>query len=900
MSKSKSDSTRRSDNVLHTKLMPPRLQSSVIQRDDLVKRLDESLDKKLTLITAPTGFGKTTLVSLWIASRRFTSAWVTLDENDNDPSRFWTYIITALRTFDSDLGKTTLSALSAPQPPAFQTFLTPLLNDLTRLSEPCVLILEGYHSITSKDINESFTFFIRNLPETLHLVLVTRNVPDLPLALWRARNELLEIDTNDLRFNLQEVESFLRKAAQKEIPVSAAASLFQKTEGWVAGLQLAALSLQNKSDEEVQKFVQTFSGSHRYVSDYLIHEVFESQAESAQNFLLKTSFLKSLTASLCDAIMESSNSASLLEQLERENLFLVRLEQSGNQIWYRYNPLFAESIQFLARQRLSDSTIQSLLGKASDWYEYHGLLEDAIETALQANLFERAMTLIEKYIEIHDLRQLYTLNRWLELIPRQDILKRPIICFTFAQIILYSEDRFATATGLKLEPFLAAAESIWQTQENHASLGQLLSFRGNVAWWQGDFPKAFGLARKSLAELPESEVFWRGNSLLMVSYEALHEGRILDAQDLILEARALLGAAQNIYGVLAALQLLSEIFYLQGELEQSEQLNQQILIDAVGDESMLDDQGIASLSLANIAYERNELDQAERFVTRALDLGKQRANEMLQAQATIRLAQIYSAKGDVSGAQDFLKSIEARIQNPALLRELQNAKVMLCISSNDISALDWWVKMVTAENHNTLHLEEEREAFTLARLRIAENKPKEALNILNSWSSDVMANGRVRSQIEKLILEALAYHVESNRLRSNERMIDALALGQPKEFRRLFLDEGTKMAALLQAVLPSLPNRTLSMFAATLLHSFPAGSLANSMATKSSVQIEPLSQQELRVLRLLVAGLSNADIAQELVVSNNTIKTHVKSIYRKLNVKSREEARQAARELKLL
>jgi LuxR family maltose regulon positive regulatory protein len=517
MNKPKGESLRKTDPVLHTKLMPPRLQSSVIQRENLLKRLDTSLDKKLTVITAPTGFGKTTLVSTWIASRDVASVWVTLDEHDNDPSRFWTYLISALRTFDSALGKTVLSSLSAPQIPAFQPLLTPLLNDLTRLSEPCVLILEGYHSITSKDIKESFSFLIRNLPEALHLVLVTRSTPDLPLALLRARNELLEIDTRDLRFNINEAEAFLRKTTQKEIPASTVAALFQKTEGWIAGLQLAALSLQNKNTNEIQEFVQMFSGSHRYISDYLIHEVFESQVESAQKFLLKTSFLKSLTASLCDAIMGSNNSALLLEQLERDNLFLVRLEQSGHQIWYRYNPLFAESIQFLAKRRLDEKTIQSLLEKASDWYEYHGLLDDAIETALQANLFERAMTLIEKYIEIHDLRELYTLNRWLELIPRQNILQHPIICFTLAQIILYSEDRFAPSTALKIEPFLSAAESVWGAQGNHTSLGKLFSFRGNATWWQGDFPKAFAYARQSLAELPESEVFWRGNSMLIAS-----------------------------------------------------------------------------------------------------------------------------------------------------------------------------------------------------------------------------------------------------------------------------------------------------------------------------------------------------------------------------------------------
>ncbi|MGE5463187.1 MAG: hypothetical protein ACM3PS_07525, partial [Syntrophothermus sp.] len=580
------------DGILHTKLMPPRLRPSIIHREDLINRLDGSLHRKLTVLSAPTGFGKTTLASLWMNSRDFDSAWLTLDENDNDPSRFWTYFMSALRTFDPVLGKSTLSVLNAPQLPSTQGLLTPLINDLGQLDGPHVLALDDFHSITSQDIQDGLSFLIQNLPESLHLVLITRTQPGLPLHLLRARMDLLEINADDLRFNAREAESFLRMSAQTEISPTAVDSLFQKTEGWVAGLQLAALSLQNKDPDQVQEFVQSFSGGNRYISDYLTREVFESQPEAVKDFLLKTCFLKSLTASLCDTTAGLEHSVTLLESLERNHVFLVRLDQGRGQPWYRYNPLFAESIQTLARRRLGPATIQSLFERASGWYEYHGLLEDAVETALAVQLFDRAMTLIEKYLEIHDLREGRTLSRWLYLIPREIVLQHPGISFTFSQIILYSEDRFAPATAVKIEPFLAAAEHAWRTEQDVSRLGQLHSFRGNIAWWQGDLQKSFECARQSLGELPENEVFWRGNSLLISSYEALNQGRILEAQDLILEARALLGAAQNLYGVLAATQLLSEIFYLQGEMEQSEQLYQQILVDAVGEESMLDDQGI--------------------------------------------------------------------------------------------------------------------------------------------------------------------------------------------------------------------------------------------------------------------------------------------------------------------
>jgi LuxR family maltose regulon positive regulatory protein len=880
--------------------MPPRLPSTAIPRDELLARLDVGLTKKVCLVTAPAGFGKTTLVRMWIANRDFRSAWVTLDENDNDPTRFWTYVVSAVRTFDPSVGKNTLSALMTTQPPSFQTLLTSWINDLARLKEPCVLVLEDYHSVSSAEISKAVSFLIQHLPEALHLVLIARVDPELPLPTLRVRDELVEINAANLRFTQAETESFLSTTMHSDFPSSLVSRLLQKTQGWAAGLRLLALSLQNKSDVDIERLMQTFSGSDRYVADYLIKEVFEGQPENIRSFLLKTCFFNRLTGSLCDEITETNESAVTLERLARDNLFIEQLEHEGNQTWYRYNPLFAESIQFLARQRLEYVSVETLFEKASNWYEYHELLDEAIETALTARLCERAILLVKKFIEIHDITQWQTLVRWLEKIPEELILRYPTVCFAYAQVTLYASDRFAPATLARIEPLLRAAEETFLAEENHKGFGEVLSFRGIAHWWQGNFQKAFEYARRSLEELPEDDLLYRGTSLLTLTYEALNTGRILEAQDKALEARALLGAAQNIFGVLGAVQMLSEIFFWQGELEQSEQLNQQILIEAVGDESMLDDQGIASLTLAHISYERNDLDQAERFAARALDLGGQRANEMLQMQATVQLAYLHAARGDPSRARDLVKSFETKIQGPVFLREIQNAQALLAIRANDFSALDWWVKIVSVVDRNALHMQKEREAFTLARLKIAEGETKAALDLIDEWKEGAVQNGRIRSRVEALCLEALAYHADNNLPETVKALGEALTIGNMKGFRRTFLDEGTRMAATLQAILPSLPNRTLSLFATTLLHSFPAEATAQLAASSSTVQVEALSQQELRVLRLLVAGLPNADIAQELVLSVNTIKTHVKSIYRKLNVKSRDEAREVARELKLL
>ena len=349
------------------------------------------------------------------------------------------------------------------------------------------------------------------------------------------------------------------------------------------------------------------------------------------------------------------------------------------------------------------------------------------------------------------------------------------------------------------------------------------------------------------------------------------------------------------------MQMLSEVFTWQNELEQADLLNRQIIADAVGDDSMLDDQGVASLNLSHIAYERNDLDLAESLAKHALDLATQRANEMLKIQAAIRLALIQQARGDTSQARDLVKALEAKIQNPILLREIQNAQALLSIRANDATSLEWWVKMISAASQNDLNLQKEREAFILARLRIAEGKTAVALDLLRQWKTDAEINGRIRSQVEALCLEALAYQAGLNLPQAAQSLNAALFIGHAKGFCRMFLDEGWHMAVLIQASLPTFSRRGVRLYAARLLHSFSI-EVTSQLSTQTNPKhtIETLSQQEMRVLRLLAAGLSNADIAQELVVSTNTIKTQVKSIYRKLNVASRDEARQAARELKLL
>ena len=891
-------------DLLHTKLMPPRLHAPTIQRADLLTRLDEGLSRKLIVISAPTGFGKTTLVGSWIKNRSFPSAWLTLDPYDNDPTRFWTYAISALRGFDPAIGKTSLASLSAPNPPAFQHLLTPLVNDLAALEGPFVLVLDDFHLLTSPEVLAGLTFFIQHLPEPLHLLLTSRSDPELPLAILRVRDELVEIHSEQLRFNRQESEDFLRASLQADFSPSVVDRLLAKLRGWPAGLRLMVFSLQNNRPGGIEDFAASFSGNDRYMSDYLTQEVVDSQPEAIQSFLLKTSFLDRLTGSLCDALTGKQNGAATLEQLERENLFLEQLDYGGERIWYRYNPLFAESIQFLARQRLPEADIRSLFNRASAWYEGQQLYEQAIEATLAAGLNQRALLLIEKFIEIHDISELYTLSRWLEEIPEQEVYLHPAICTAYAQVILYTSDRFAPATAVQLEPLLQAAQKAWSADGNQQGLGELLSFRGMVAQWQGDFQKAYEYAAHSLDKLPEYDVLWRGVSLLIMAQEALNAGRIFEAQNKVLEARALLGAAQNIFGVLAAIQSLSQTYFWQGDLEAAEQLNQQILTEAVGDASMLDDQAIASLSLARIAYERNELEKAGQFARQALDLSRKRANQMLEVQVAALLARVQAVQGKLLQAVELVNSLAAQVRNPASLREIQESQAALAIRASEFAILESWRTGLESKTENILPVQKEREAFTLARFLIEKGEYEKALQTLNGWKTDAARNGRIRSQVKALCLESLAYYFLTDLQRAKPTLMQALKLGRARGFRRLFLDLGMKFAEVLQELLPTLSEplseRPLRLYVATLLQSFAAQASAPSTPTGTAILIEPLSDQEIRVLRLIAAGMSNAEVARELTISINTVKTHVKNIYRKLTVNSRDEARQVARELKLI
>ena len=858
--------------LLSTKLALPRPRPSLVLREPLLARLDEALEYKLTLLSAPAGFGKTTLVSEWIATRGerqdpLPVAWLSLDAGDNDPVRFWRYVIAACQAFQTGIGKSALVLLHTPRRPSLETVLTTFINELAQLAHRCVLVLEDYHVITSPQIHETMAYLVDHLPATVHLLILTRSDPPLPLARLRAHGDLYELHAADLRFSLAETEIFLRQALPFPLSAEAITRLEARTEGWVTGLRLLALALQGRENtRDLEHMLGTFTGGHRHILEYLVADVLSSQPETLQEFLLQTAFLNRLTGSLCDAVTGRNDSEHMLEQLERANLFLIPLDDTGQ--WYRYHALFAEAMQHEARSRLGEDYLRTLYDKASHWYEEHGLLAEAVEVALSARDFTRAAKLIERIVGPYNtINELHTLLRWIEQLPEEVLQEHPELCLSYAIALLFTRDRSAPATMALIQVPLKMAERYWQAEGNRPKLGELLSFRSQVAWWQGDLSQAFADARQALELSSEQETLWPGSSILTVGMEELLAGKLDTARQAVLEARARFEAIGNAYGTRAATHVLGEVSSRQGELHVAARFFRQEIAEATEDPI---DMANALIGLAALSYEWNELQRAEQEVSQALDLskhhvdeiGKYHAEQVVQVPGSLVLARVLYARGEVLQAMGLLQELVVLTQERRWLylhREVLAEQARLQLSVTDLAAVQRWLTTITQLGEDFRLVQQEREALIVARLLIAQGEAEESLRLLERWQANAHAQGRTRSVLEIKVLTALAHFSHKHLPQARQTLREALALAQAEGYRRLFLDEGEAMATLLRNVLLDLREEPLVTYAQNLLRAFPqirAGQIASPPAA-SELLIEPLSGQEQRVLRLIAAGRSN-------------------------------------------
>ncbi len=893
--------------LLRTKLTPPRLRGPLVEREALYARMDAGLEQRMILLAAPAGSGKTTLVRAWLVERAENAqmspvTWVSLDAGENDPVRFWRYVLTACQTIQPSLGQQALAMLRRPQQSSFENMLTVFLNELARLPGQGILVLEDYHTITSPLVHESLAFLLDHLPETLRVVLITRGDPPLPLARWRAHHDLCELRATDLRFSLEETRSFLQQTLPFAIGSETLRQLDERVEGWVAGLRLLTLALAAQNPREIEQALATFSGGHQHIIEYLVADVLNAQPQALQTFLLQTSLLSRLSAPLCNALLGRQDSAQVLARLDQANLFLYPLDAAGQ--WYRYHALFAEAMQHEARRRLDEERWHELYSRASHWYEEHAQPLDAIEAALHARDFARAADLMEHLADPQIFQnEYYTVMRFADQLPDDQLQTHPALCVVYATGLLYLTDRRAPTTVALVERPLRIAERIWQEEGNLAGLGEVAALRSAVCWWQGNFAQAFAQARDALELLPAGENVGRGTCLIHLGVAELFAGRLDAAQQMLTEARLANQAAGNSYGARAAQFLLCEISQQRGELHLAAQIYQQLLTEAEAGQDF-SDIGAACSWLAFLAYEWNKLEATHEGAIQALDIARRFSDDDLLVHASLTQTRIQLLHGETAQALQELTALAAQMQRwPYLLREIHACHARIALAVGDRVTARQQINTCAHFSAGDHFIQQQELAVLNVRLLIAHGKTDEALQLLRSWQAEVQERGFTRSLLEILVLQALTHHMRKEAPQAHYALLQALTLARPEGYQRLFLDEGPALVELLRAVLPEIREEKLAAYTRELLLSMSREQATSTSTFAESgtepVLIEPLSPQEKRVLRLLAAGRTNPEIASELVVSVNTIKTQVQSIYYKLGVNSRQEAREVVKRLRL-
>ena len=870
--------------LLETKLYIPPVRSGLVSRPRLVERLDEGFQRgcKLILISTPAGFGKTTLLSEWAAQCRRPVAWVSLDESDNDPARSFAYLLAALQRIDPDIGQTAQAMLQAPQPPPLEPLLTSVINDIADTPQSFILVLDDYHVIQAKRIHEALAFLLDHLPPQMHLVLATRADPPLPIARLRGRGQLYELHADDLRFILYEATAFLNEVMELALSAEHVAALERRTEGWIVGLQMAALSMRGRKD--VSGFIEAFSGSHRFILDYLVEEVLEQQPGDVREFLLKTSILERMTAPLCDLIMDRDDSQVILAQLEQANLFLFPLDDERH--WYRYHHLFADLLRQLLQREARD-LVPELHRRASGWYEQNGLVPEAVGHALAAADFERAAYLVEQSAWPMLTRgEMTTMLGWLGVLPDELVRSRPRLAFFCAWGMAYSGELDG------VEPCLRGVD-VQQIR------GEVAAVRAHVAAARGDAPRAIELAQQASKHLAEENLFLRCIVAETLGLAYHWSGNPHAASRVLTEAVRLSRAADHMHLTVTAMAFLGRAQEMQGALGQAIETYRETLELASGPgRRPVPFACMAYCGIANRLYEWNDLDGAMHHATEALALSELGGFMPYQISTLAVLVRVYLARGDVRSAGEIAQKaerLEQQCDYAYVLAMMAEVRTRLWLVLGNLTAASRWAQEHRLSVADQLNAPRELEQVAVARVFMAQGDSGQALELLAQLLEAAEAAGRMPSVIKIRVLQALASQAQGDVDQAISTLERALSLAEPEGFVRTFLDEGEPVARLLRHALTQdiAPN-----YVARLLAAFGEEVELTPPAMESL--IEPLSEREIEVLRLIVAGLSNPEIAEELVIAVSTVKSHTNHIYGKLGVESRTQAVATALELGLL
>jgi LuxR family maltose regulon positive regulatory protein len=899
--------------ILATKLYIPPPRPKIVLRPRLIERLNEGISSgcKLILISAPAGFGKTTLVNEWAASCNRPVAWLSLDEGDNDPNRFLSYLIAALQTLAlskvegiaANIGEGVLNALQSPQPPSTEAILTALLNEITTIPDHFSLVLDDYHLIDSKPVDNALAFLLEHLPPQMHLVIASREDPHLPLARLRARGQLTELRAADLRFTPTEVADFLNQVMGLNLSVEDIAALETRTEGWIAGLQLAALSMQGHQD--AASFIHSFTGSHHFVLDYLMEEVLQQQSESIQAFLLRTSILERLCGSLCDAVLPAPSTSGqetagqeTLEYLERTNLFIVPLDSERR--WYRYYHLFGD----LLRQRLGKpKEFAEFHLRASQWHEENGDLGAAFHHAIAAGDFVRAAGLAEAAWQgMEGSFQTAGWLGWVKKLPEEVIRARPALCVELGSAFSLAGEPETSEIHLQnAEQALAGAVDKAELKRFQGSIALARAYNAQV---QGNLADTVKYAEQAIQLIPENDFYRRSQAAITLECTHWASGNLESAIRAIgdwMESMTQLG---NHVFVVASAFGVADLLVGLGRLSEAERtyLDALQLAAQHGPEA----EHITAhhhLGLSIIHRQRGDDTLAAHHLKRAAELGLHTTLADWQYRWHVAQAQLKEAAGDLESALALLDEAK-RVYIQTVVPDLRpiaalKARIYLKQGQPD-KARAWAVErgLSLADEVSFLH---EFEHLTLARLEIA-NPLVNAL--LARLLQAAEAQKRRGSALDILLVQALVHEAQGNRPQALDALEHTLALAEPEGYVRIFVDEGEAMRSLLRLLIEKQSrnrDHPLSDYVDKLLAAFtqPVAAPKSAIIHQKSDMIEPLSERELEVLKLLRSELSGPEIAQQLIVSLHTLRTHTNNIYNKLGVNNRRAAVRRAEELDL-
>jgi len=932
--------------ILATKLFIPPPRPNAVARPRLLARLNDAFQRKLTLLSAPAGFGKTTLLSEWIAecgllnadgkpaanpppisqpqasSRHSEFAWLSLDEGDADPARFLAYLVAALQTVAPEPGAGVLAALQAPQASLPEALLTMLLNDLAARPAPLVLILDDYHTVDGPAIDQALTFLVEHLPPQLHLVLATREDPQLPLPRLRARGQLVELRATDLRFTPAEAADFLNQGMGLALSEADAAALEARTEGWIAGLQLAALALQGAPSRPGQadtaRFIQAFTGSHHFVLDYLLQEVLHQQSEPIQTFLLGTALLDRLCGPLCDAVLGGETGQATLEYLERANLFIVPLDNERR--WYRYHHLFADLLRQRLGQSLKAEAIAAYHLRASVWHAQNGQPAEAFHHALAAGDLARAAGLAEgAWQAMDDSFQSGAWLAWVKKLPGDVFRTRPVLSTQTAMAFMDAgEPENSEAYLREAERGLAAAAGELSAAEA-ASLKPLPAMiamtRAYNAQVQGNLPATARYAEQALQLIPAEDVFRRAQATVMLEFVHWASGDLAAAQRAMSDWMQTMEQLGHLTFVVASAFALADLLTAQGKLHEAANTYQQALqlATAQGPEA----ERITAhhhLGLAMLWREMGQSETAAPHLQKARELGEQTTLVDWPYRWHLAQARLAEAEGNLEGALAELDAAQRLyVKNPVPdLRPVAALKAQLYLKQGRLSQAQAWARDRGLAATDALSYLREFEHLTLARVLIAayqagqgDQPLLEALDLLARLLAAAEAQGRLGNALEILVVQALAYQAQGRLPLAFAALQQTLALAQPEGYVRTFVDEGNPMRLLMVDFREWIEKQAqgqgqaLTGYVDRLLAAFapPAASPSSVARHPQSAIVEPLSDRELEILRLIAQGLSNREIAQRLFLAISTVKGHNLKIFGKLQVQSRTEAIALAREL---